>query len=215
MRRLLLAITLLALTAEPLAGQDRFVAAFGGATFTAESAPFAGVEAGVGLASNVLLVGSLTYMGNALPDKVRARMEDVASGFQAFSRLVLGQDVTVDVVERMPVFQGQAGIRVLVPVAGAARLFVQAGLGFAHLAPELKFFQDSRDVSAMVGPPLGSTETKPTLGFAGGVRAPLGGAVYVEGRYDFLHVFTDQAFQPLVTGGFNIKSVSAGIGYAF
>jgi hypothetical protein len=214
MRNLLL-LSAWALLTVPLQAQDRTVTPFAGATFAATASALLGGEASVRVAPRLEVVGELSYLRNIATDDARREMEQVAEAFEAFSRVVLGEQIDIEVDLQGRGFHGAAGLRLLVPTARAFDLFLQGDVGFTRIAPTMRFLSGGSDVSNTIAPPLGLTETSPSLGFGGGARVPVSERLLVLARYHFIRVFAEEAFAPLIEGGYNVNRIAFGIGYRF
>lgn len=215
MMRLIPLVVLCSLVTSPALAQKRTASAMGGATFAASPSFVGGAEVTLPIVPRVEMVGELVIFKDVMIDRAVRHMEDVAESFEAFSRIVLGQQVDVDVDARAPGFHGAAGIRLTTPVTSRSDVFVQGDIGFTRVDPTMRFFSEGRDISTTVGPPLGQAETKPSLGFGGGVRFSISERALVSARYHFIRVFAEEPFAPVVEGGFNVNRVVMGIGYRF
>jgi opacity protein-like surface antigen len=233
MRRLGMAVAVIALTAAPLFAQERgqtggwqdspaYVTGLGG--FQAATGSTTGdvlVEGGVRVAPHVMVFGDLGWFKNLQGDLTPSLNNTVAS-------LQNTQGLGVTGTGTLPALYSIGGVRLEIPTSDVILPYVFGGAGVAHLNPTQQFMfatgtmpdgstpttgQDVTSNLTTVGlltPPPASNAFMYTLG--GGVLIPVAKRWVIDAAYRYSRIAADTTLSalPLSTNG-----MTFGLGYRF
>jgi opacity protein-like surface antigen len=229
----MMALAVTALTAAPLAAQDKhnpndwqdaaaYVTGLGG--FQAATGSTTGdvlIEGGVRVAPHVMIFGDLGWFKNLQSDLTPSLNNTVTS-------LQNGQGLNVSGSGTLPAVYSIGGVRVEIPVSDLFLPYVLGGAGVARLNPTQQFSfvsgvmpdgttptagQDvttSLTTAGALTMPVASTAFMYTLG--GGVQVPIASRWIIDAAYRYSRIAADTTLSaaPLNTNGMTI-----GLGYRF
>lgn len=190
--------------------RDRgYVQGIGGVAATsATDGVFAGAVA-VRAASRLHVFGELGHLRNgiwtSLDDELAATGDAITNQIAA----LFGDGTTATFEARVPTWYGLGGARFLGPRVGALETYLEAGIGFARLRPEvqLEVGETRLDAEAERLLSLEGERSELMSAVGAGVAFRIAGPIRVEGGYRFSRIHGDQPF--------NVNRVHAGLGFAF
>lgn len=201
--KVLVIVSLLTIAPVAAAAQDRgLVGGHFGVTFGTEAAPFFAGEVAGHVARDVQIYGTIGRMHNVLPSSVQDDLDDVS----ALLSIVTG--LHWDFEAAAPAFFGTAGVRYLMPTGGAARPYVQGGLGFANIGITVEEvdFGDVTDDLVSEGYLDDENINKLAIEVGGGVIVPMR-SIFIDVGYRFMKLMD--------ADDVNISRAYGGIGFRF
>lgn len=186
-----------------------YLQGLGGITFEPEFSQQFGGALGFELHPALQLSFEVGRLHNVLPEETEQTAEAVELDAERFLQQATGQRFDVRVDADAPALYGLASLRVLLRPLGGVRPFVLGGLGFADLAPDVRFEISDADVTdQLVGPDaFPDEEARVMFTTGGGLSVPLAVPVSVEFGYRYSRIFLDP--------GVNVNQGYVGVSYRF
>lgn len=190
--------------------RDRgYVQGIGGVAATsATDGVFAGAVA-VRATNRLHVFGELGHLRNgiwtSLDDELTATGEAITGQIAA----LFGDGTTAKFEAKVPTWYGLGGARFLGPRLGAVETYLEGGIGFARLRPEvhLDIGDERLDAEAERLLSLESERSELMSAAGAGIAFRVAGPIRVEAGYRFSRIHGDQSF--------NVNHVHAGLGFAF
>lgn len=212
MRRIAIFSVVVLLTASSSFAQTRdrgYVQGIGGVASTSVTdGVFAGAAA-VRATNRLHVFGELGHLRNgiwsALDDELAAKGEAITNQITA----LFGEGTTASFDAKVPTWYGLGGARFLGPRFGAIETYLEGGIGFARLRPEVQLEVGGQPLDAEADRLLSlDSERSELMSAAGaGIAFRVAGPIRVEAGYRFSRIHGDLPF--------NVNRVHAGLGFAF
>lgn len=202
------AIPPLARTTPMLSG---FVQGLGGATFGDETSSTVGGVVAFTVAPNVQVMAEIGRIQNVMPRSLESSLIDARQRTRDFFFLATGQDLPVTLEAGVPALYGLFGVRGWLPTTKPVQPYVDLGVGFANVMPDVELRLSGRDVTrdaldfGILADP--EDEIEPLVGLGGGVLIPLVNGLAADVGYRYQRVFTAE--------GVNVNRVTLGLVYRF
>jgi len=188
-----------------------FIQGLGGATFGDETSSTVGGMVAFTVAPNVQVTAEIGRMQNVMPESFEASLLDAAQRTRDFFFLASGQSQPVTLRASVPALYGMFGVRGWIPTNFAVQPYVDAGVGFANVMPDVEMRLGGRDVTrdaldfGILADP--DDEIEPLVGIGGGILVPIVDGLAADVGYRYQRVFTGN--------GVNVNRVTLGLAYRF
>lgn len=167
-----------------------FVGGLGGVTFnTVTSGIFAG-RGGVHIGRGLFVIGEVGRAQNVLPKAIEEDLDDA----EAFLEQVTGLPVSLEL--ELPATYGFGGVRWAAPGGRRIRPFLEAGVGVAHLAAEIRATVAGVPVPQDVIDQFDDLDldtNEVLLAVGGGLNLGLSRIVSIDAGYRYMRVFLEEA----------------------
>jgi opacity protein-like surface antigen len=193
----------------PAPSRGGYVAAVGQSAFGNVTSQAFGAEVGVNLLERVQVFLEGSHVNDTAPASLGENAQAIANFLSS------AQASPASFQAKQPVSFVLAGVRVLGPRSGSLQPYGLGGVGVARVSKNVTFALGGQDVTTtlthygvVLGSDLAGDETKPMIGFGGGVLWHQGPRFVVDLQYRYGRV--------LATGqGISINRAGVGLGLSF
>lgn len=204
-----IAVALIATSSFAQAPDRGYVQGMGGVAATSATDGVFAAAVAVRASSRLHVFGELGHLRNgiwtSLDDELAATGEAITNQITA----LFGNGTTATFEAKVPTWYGLGGARVLGPRLGAVETYLEGGIGFARLRPEVQFEigEERLDAEAERLLSLESERSELMSAAGAGIAFRVAGPIRVEAGYRFSRLHGDEPF--------NVNRVHAGLGFAF